>query len=130
MKLKTYKIIRLIILFFVSIATLISLNLINPIFMISSILLGKIILIYSKSKLSENITDERTVFISHQAASITYIVTTIVISLISLLFIFLSKMSTEKYFLETLGTILAYITCFIILTYSVLYKFFSKKFGD
>lgn len=130
MKTKSYKLLRLLIVIFISLATSISLNLNNPIFAISSILLGKLILIYFRSKLSETISDERSEFISHQAATTTYIITTIVISSISLLFIFLSKMSSEKYFLETLGTIMAYITCFIVLTYSILFKFFSKKFGD
>jgi len=95
---------------------------------IIGVICGLLILQIAKRK-SNIVNDERQQFIQEKAAKATYAIFAPTIGLGSLLLILFS--SRDRYyflFLEPVGHILAYLTCFLIVLYALSYFFFSKKY--
>ncbi|NMB56983.1 DUF2178 domain-containing protein [Candidatus Beckwithbacteria bacterium] len=128
MKLKTYKYLKLLIVAFISISISLSINLNNFILAFSSIILGIFILKFLQAKVKDILIDERAKMIAGQAAVNTYMITTSVLGFTSFVLMFFGRRGS--YFLESLGYVLSYLTIFIIFVYVVLFKYFSKKYGD
>lgn len=89
-------------------------------------------LVYSNNK---NLVDEREVSIQEKAADFTYSIFTPTIGIGAFLLLLPTRSGLavfskgEFLFLESLGTIFAYLTLFLIVLYSVSYFFLSQKFG-
>lgn len=80
------------------------------------------------------VVDERERQVQEKAAQSTYAIFAPTIGLGALLLIFfargdISAIKEEFYFLESLGMVLAYLTCFLITLYAISYYFFNHKYG-
>ncbi len=134
MNIKKYKQIRTIALLFIILIIAVSVFLKLYLLAIISIFTGILFLslVHSDNK---NLVDERELSIQEKAASFTYSIfaPTIAIGTFLLLIPSFSGLSVfsngEFLFLESLGTIFAYLTLFLIALYSISYFFLSKKFG-
>ena len=120
MTLKKYHLIRSLTAFLVALVFSQSLILKNPLLSIFTIIMAWIVLTYLRSKVKEIIADERDYQISGQAA----------FKSIQLFSIFSVSISTILYFnrqlnptFEPAAVTLAYSTCFLMLVYSLYFKF-------
>ncbi|MBU1117550.1 DUF2178 domain-containing protein [Patescibacteria group bacterium] len=134
MDIKKYKQIRFIaILFIISIITI---SVFLKLYLLTLVSIFTGIILFSLVHLSnKNIIDERELSIQEKAADFTYSIfgPTIGIGAFILLIPSFSNLSVfskgEFLFLESLGTIFAFLTLFLITLYSISYFFLAKKFG-
>ncbi|MFA7676355.1 MAG: DUF2178 domain-containing protein [Candidatus Shapirobacteria bacterium] len=134
MNIKKYKQVRLTaVLFIISIIT-VSIFLKLYFLTIIAIFTGIILLSFVHTN-NKNLIDERELSIQEKAADFTYSIFAPTIGIGALLLLIPIHSGSvvfsngEFLFLESLGTIFAYLTLFLIVLYSVSYFFLAKKFG-
>ena len=134
MNIKKYKQVRLTaVLFIISIIT-VSIFLKLYFLTIIAIFTGIILLSFVHTN-NKNLIDERELSIQEKAADFTYSIFAPTIGIGALLLLIPIHSGSvvfsngEFLFLESLGTIFAYLTLFLIVLYSVSYFFLTKKFG-
>ena len=97
---------------------------------IAGIATGVLILVLVKRRTKEVLVDERMDVISGRAARLTYVITTVFLAFLSLFLKFVGQRTSEIY-LESLGTVLAYVVCLSVGVYSMSYKYLDRKYsGD
>ena len=134
MSIKKFRQLRVIITFFVGI--IVSISVINNRYplAVAGVLTGMLFMIIVRSKTKIAI-DEREKTIREKAAQITYAVFTPTIGIGAfLLLIPYRKLSPvfakgEFSYLESLGTVLAYLALFLIAIYAVSYFYLNRKYG-
>lgn len=125
---KTLKKVRVLTTSFISAVVAIAITTGKTYLAIIGILIGTLFLLLVTHGSKAIIVDERVEAISGQAARLTYVIITILLGVLALLFIFAGRWSGEIY-LESLGTIFCYIVCLSMAIYSVSYKYLDKKSG-
>ncbi|MDD4995987.1 MAG: DUF2178 domain-containing protein [Patescibacteria group bacterium] len=101
----------------------------NIILALAGVIIGMIFLFFVRKKTKIILVDERVQNIAGQAARLTYVILTMTIAFLSLIFLGSGRrMNNINY--ETLGVILSYTTLFSIALYSLSYKYISKKYGE
>jgi len=131
---KKYKQLRVIITFFV--ATIVGMAVIRDSYLLAliGVITGMVFLALVRSKIKIRI-DEREAKIQEKAARMTYAIFAPTIGISALLLLFPSKSGLSVFskgeflFLESLGTIFAYLALFMISIYAIAYHFFNKKYG-
>lgn len=100
----------------------------NTFLALTAVISGMLILTLVRKKTKTVIVDERIQNISGQAARLTYAILTTFVGLISIFFILSGNQNNDAY-VQSLGTILSYITLLSIGLYAVSYKYFNNKYG-
>jgi len=101
----------------------------NIILALAGVLIGVLFLFLVRKKTKIILVDERIQIIAGRAARLTYVISTVIIAFLSLIFVGIGRQTGEADY-ETLGIILSYITLFSVASYSLSYKYFSKKYGE
>lgn len=134
MNTKKYKQVRIIAIIFLTLLIIASLFLKIYLLTFFTILTGILFLSLVHSN-NRNIIDERELSIQEKAADFTYSIFAPTLGIGTFILIIPSRSGSaifsngEFLFLESLGTIFAYLTLFLISLYSISYFFLSKKFG-
>lgn len=115
---------RMLVAFFVAMLVAIAVNLDNNFLALGAVLTGMLFVVLVRRKVGKKFTDERVEEIGKHAASWTYAIITPTIGITAVLLIFLGKGTP---FLESLATLLSYITLFMLTIYSITYYFFKNK---
>lgn len=125
---KSFKKIRLLIIALIAIiiATAVSIN--NFYLAISGILIGILFNFFVRIKFKKAWTDERIVNVSDKATKITYVISTLVLAILSLFFIFSGRQHQDAT-METIGIVFSYIAMLNIAVYTVSFHYFNKKYG-
>ncbi len=101
----------------------------NIILALAGVSIGMLFLFLVKRKVKGVLVDERIQSIADRAARLTYMILTITLAFLSLVFVFAGQRTGEANY-EMLGMILSYITLLSLALYSLSYKYFSKKYGE
>lgn len=130
---KKYKQLRVIVAFFVSILVSIAVSINNYFLLIATVSTGMIFMTLVRSKAKIKI-DEREKTVQEKAAQMTYTIFAPTIGLGSFLLLMFSSGTIpaakgEFYYLESLGTVFAYLTLFLIAIYAISYYFLNRKYG-
>ncbi|MCL4200435.1 DUF2178 domain-containing protein [Patescibacteria group bacterium] len=131
---KTYNQIRAVIAVFISFVVSLAVTRDSYVLAIIGVLTGMLFLIIVRTKTKITV-DEREVTIREKAARLTYAIFAPTIGLGSLILLMPSKSGLSVFskgeftYLESLGTVLAYLTLFMIATYAISYHFINKKLG-
>jgi uncharacterized membrane protein len=134
MNIKKYRQVRIAVAAFVGIIVSIAVNLDSYLLAVSGVATGMMFLTFVRSK-TKIVIDERESTIREKAAQLTYAIFTPTIGIGACLMLMpsMSGLSVfakgEFLYLESLGMILAYLTLFLIATYSISYYFLNKRFG-
>lgn len=130
---KTYRQIRSAVALFVG--AIVGLAVIQNSYLLAGVgvLTGMIFLSLARSKAKITI-DEREAVVRAQAANITYAIFAPTLGVSAFLLYLFSSAQLEVvqqrfYYLESLGMILAYLTLFLIVLYSISYFFINRKYG-
>lgn len=103
----------------------------NIILALAGVLIGMLFLFLVRKKAKAVLVDERIQTISGLAARLAYVILTITIAFLSLVFIMIGRKSVPpQASLEVLGVTLSYIALLSLALYSLSYKFFSNKYGE
>ncbi len=129
MQYKTFKKIKILTTSFVSVTVAIAVIYNNIILALAGVFIGLLFLTLVKRKTKAVLVDERIQSISGYAARITYVILTITMAMLSLIFILNGRQTGESHF-EVLGITLSYLTLLSLAIYSISYKYYSKKYGD
>lgn len=95
----------------------------------AGVLIGLLFLTLVKRKTKAVLVDERIKSISGYAARMAYVILTMTLAFLSLVFVSSGQRTGQPEF-EMLGIILSYITLLSLALYSVAYKYYSKKYGE
>lgn len=134
MNIKKYKQTRAIVAIYVSILVSVSMSLNNLILAVFAVITGMIFLFFARSK-TKIIIDEREKAIREKAAQMTYSIFVPTLGIGTFLLFFPSKSGLSVFskgefiYLESLGTVFAYLTLFILTIYSLSYHFVNRKYG-
>lgn len=123
MKYQQFKRMKIIITSFVSATVAIAVVYNNIILALFGVSIGMLFLFLVRRKTKAVLVDERIQTISGRAARLTYVILTITIALLSLIYI-----GNENY--GMLGTVLSYIALFSLALYSLSFRYISKKYGE
>ncbi|MFA5029221.1 MAG: DUF2178 domain-containing protein [Patescibacteria group bacterium] len=129
MNYKQFKRIKVLIASFISAMVAIAVVFNNIILALAGVLIGLLFLFLVRRKTKAVLVDERIQNIGGRASRLTYVILTITVAFLSLVFILSGRRMGEANY-ETLGIILSYITLFSLALYSLSYKYFSKKYGE
>lgn len=134
MNVKTFKLIRAIIVVFITVLILFSVSLNSYLLALISIFTGMVFLVLARST-TKVLMDEREKLIREKASQLTYAIFAPTIGIGAfILLIPYQKISPvfskgEFIYLESLGTVLAYLALYMIFVYAVSYFFLNKKYG-
>lgn len=123
MKYNQFKKVKILIVAFIFATVAVALTLGNMILALVGILIGTLFLFLVKRKIKTVLVDERVKSISGYAARLTYVISTIFLAFLSLLFLLRDRG-------ESLGIIFSYLVLLNLAIYSMSYKFYIKKYGD
>jgi len=127
MNIKKFKFIRVVISLFVAITVSIAVTLDNVILAFSGVLIGMLFLFLVKKKSKAVLYDERVKAIAGDSARLTYVVSTLVLAFLSLMFLTGSN-RLESPFVETLGTIFSYTALFNVAVFAICFQYFNRKY--
>jgi uncharacterized membrane protein len=131
---KTYNQIRAAVTVFISFIVALSVTRDSYILAIVGTLTGMLFLIFVRTKTKITV-DEREITVREKAARLTYAIFAPTIGLGSLLLLMPSKSGLSVFskgefaYIESLGTVLAYLTLFMIAIYALSYHFINRKYG-
>jgi uncharacterized membrane protein len=131
---KKYKKLRAVVVLFV--AAIVALAVIHDSYLLAAagVLSGMVFMILARSKAKIR-TDEREVVIQEKAARMTYAIFAPTIGIVSFLLLLPSKgglsifSKGEWLYIESFGTVFAYLTLFLITVYAISYHFFNRRYG-
>lgn len=126
MKNKTYRILRIGIAMFTATIVSVAVNIDNTTLAAAGVLIGMafMVIVRSKSKIQ---LDERQKMVREKAARMAYAIFAPTIGLGSLILLLIAP--KDSYFLEAIGTVLAYLSLFFIALYVISHYFINRKFG-
>ena len=124
---KKYRQIRIAIIVFVAVIISVALNINSYLLAFIAFIAGLMFSIIIKSKVKTRI-DEREVAIREKAANLTYAIFAPTIGIGSALLI-LFPGTNDAFYLEALGTVLAYLSIFLIALYAISYAFLNRRYG-
>ncbi|MBN1258131.1 DUF2178 domain-containing protein [Candidatus Peregrinibacteria bacterium] len=131
MNYKQFKKMKVLTASFVSATVAIAVVYNNIILALAGVLIGMLFLFLVRKKAKAVLVDERIQTISGLAARLAYVILTITIAFLSLVFIMIGRKSVPpQASLEVLGVTLSYIALLSLALYSLSYKFFSNKYGE
>lgn len=125
MNTKTYRQLRVLVAFFISVIVSIAVSIDNQVLAVIGVLSGMIFMVLARSK-TKIIIDEREKAVREKAAQMTYAIFAPTIGLGSF---FLLTWGKSNYYLYELGQIFAYLTLFLITVYAVSYFYLNRQFG-
>jgi len=126
MNIEKFKQIRVGVAFFVGFLVSIAVSIDSTVLALAAIITGIIFLVLARSK-AKVVVDERDKTIREKAANITYAIFAPTIATGALLLILFGK--GRYLYLESLGMVLAYLTCFLIVVYAISFWYLNKKYG-
>lgn len=135
MNIKKFRQIRVVITLFV--ATLVSISITQDSYLLAliAIVTGILFMILAKSK-TKVVLDEREKLVREKAAQLTYAIFAPTIGLGGFLLLMIAYGDSLPVFakadfsyLESLGMVLAYLTLFLILLYSISFYYLNKRYG-
>ncbi len=126
MNIKTYRQIRIIVAFFISVIVAIATIRNSYLMAIFGVLTGMMFMILVRSKIKITV-DERERTIREKAAQMTYAIFTPMLGIAALILTLMPKDVPAD--LQNLGILLSYLTLFLIALYSVSFYFLNKKYG-
>lgn len=129
MNYKNFKRIKALVTFFIVAIVAIAILVQKIVLALAGAAIGIIFLFLVRGKTKTVLTDERTESIAGQAARLTYVILTISVAFLSLVFISSGRRTGQADY-EALGIILSYITLFSLALYSLSYKYISNKYGE
>jgi uncharacterized membrane protein len=100
----------------------------------AAILTGLIFLTLARTRV-KHLLDEREQAVQEKAAHLTYMIFAPTLALATFLLLFPSYSGLEVFskgeflYLESLGTIFAYLVCFLITLYALSYHFLNRRYG-
>jgi len=134
MNTKTFKLVRMGVAFFVGGTVSIAVTKGSYLLALVGVVTGMLFVRVAKSK-AKIVVDERERILREKAANLSYAIFAPTIGIGSFLLLMpYQKMSSvfsggEFTYLESLGTVLAYLTLFLISIYAVSYHFLNRKYG-
>lgn len=129
MKLNTFKKIKLLLTIFVTVNFVIAIVTNNIYLALIAIVIGLLLLMFVRSKVKDVVVDERIKQIALFAYRNAFLISTVILAGFSIMFIVFSR-DSNQIIMETIGTIMSYISLFNIAIYVMSYKYYSKKYGD
>ncbi len=103
----------------------------NIILALAGILIGVLFLSLVRKRTKAVLVDERIKEISGQSSRLAYVVLTVTLAILSLVFITIGRKAVPPQAqLETLGITFSYITLLNVALYSISYKYLSRKYGE
>jgi uncharacterized membrane protein len=126
MKIETFKKIKILTTSFVAATVAIAVTMNNALLAISGVLIGILFLSLVKKKAKMVFTDEMIQGVSEKAARLAYLISTVFIAFLSLLFV---AGGSRDSFGAILGAILSYIALLNLAIYSISYNYYLKKYG-
>jgi uncharacterized membrane protein len=129
MSYKTFKLVRILIAFFIGMTVSIAISVQNVLLAVSAIGIGMISLLLIKKNVKAVLVDEMVKNIAGKSALMTYSITVPVLALLSLIFMF-SNLKNGGSYLYNLGIIFSYIALFNMAVYSIAYYYYRKKYGS
>ncbi|MBU1033645.1 DUF2178 domain-containing protein [Patescibacteria group bacterium] len=124
---KRYRQIRIVIIFFMAMILSIAIDIDSYLLAMISIITGIMFSVIVKSRAKIRV-DEREMAIREKAANLTYAIFAPTIGLGAALLILIPD-TKDSFYLEALGTVLAYLSLFLIALYAISYSFLNKKYG-
>ncbi|AKM81295.1 MAG: hypothetical protein UT13_C0001G0334 [Candidatus Pacebacteria bacterium GW2011_GWF2_38_9] len=124
---KRYRQIRIVIIFFMAMILSIAIGIDSYLLAMISIITGIMFSVIVKSRAKIRV-DEREMAIREKAANLTYAIFAPTIGLGAALLILIPD-TKDSFYLEALGTVLAYLSLFLIALYAISYSFLNKKYG-
>ena len=129
MSYKSFKIVRMFIVFFLAMTVSIAISMENVLLAVSAIGIGMISMLLIKRNVKAVLVDEMVKNIAGKSALIAYSITVPVLAVLSLVFMF-SNLSHQGSDLYNLGVIFSYIALFNMAVYSIAYYYYRKKYGS
>jgi len=129
MSYKNFKLVRLLIVFFLAMTVSIAISMENVLLAVSAIGIGMILMLLIKKNVKAVLVDEMVRNIAGKSALIAYSITVPVLAVLSLVFMF-SNLDNEGSYFYNLGLIFSYIALFNMAVYSVAYYYYRKKYGS
>lgn len=129
MSYKNFKIIRLLLAFFIAITVSIAVSIENFYLAISAVIIGIILMLLIKKKVKVLLVDEMVKDIAGKSALMTYSIIVPILAILSLFFMFFNLGNQDAY-LYNLGVIFSYIALLNIAIYSISYYYYRKKNGS
>jgi uncharacterized membrane protein len=126
MNTKRYKQTRILVAIFISTTVSLAVNLNSYILAAAGVITGMLFMILVRSKIKIRV-DERERAVREKTAQMTYAIVTPILGLGSFLILMMGR--GEFVFLQTLGTILSYVTLFMIAVYAIAFHFLNRKYG-
>lgn len=124
---KRYRQIRVVVIFFMAMILSIAIGIDSYLLAMISIITGIMFTVIIKSRAKIRV-DEREMAIREKAANLTYAIFAPTIGLGAALLILIPD-TKDSFYLEALGTVLAYLSLFLIALYAISYSFLNKKYG-
>lgn len=129
MSYKNFKLVRLLIVFFLAMTVSIAISMENVLLAVSAIGIGMISMLLIKKNVKAVLVDEMVRNIAGKSALIAYSITVPVLAVLSLIFMF-SNLGNEGSYFSNLGLIFSYIALFNMAVYSIAYYYYRKKYGS
>ena len=129
MSYKSFKIVRILVAFFVAMTVSIAVSTENVLMAVSAIGVGMFTMILVKKNVKAVLVDEMVKNIAGKSALMVYSITVPALALLSLVFMF-SNLSNEESYFYSLGVIFSYIALFNMMVYSIAYYYYRKKYGS
>jgi uncharacterized membrane protein len=129
MSYKNFKLVRLLIVFFLAMTVSIAISMENVLLAVSAIGIGMISMLLIKKNVKAVLVDEMVRNIAGKSALIAYSITVPVLAVLSLVFMF-SNLGNEGSYFSNLGLIFSYIALFNMAVYSIAYYYYRKKYGS
>jgi uncharacterized membrane protein len=129
MSYKSFKLVRLLISFFLAMTVSIAISMENVLLAISALGIGMISMFLVKKNVKAVMVDEMVKNIAGKSALMTYSITVPVLAILSLVFMFSNLSHRGSYFYD-LGIIFSYIALFNMAIYSFAYYYYRKKYGS
>jgi uncharacterized membrane protein len=129
MSYKKFKIVRILIVFFLAMTVSIAVSMENVLLAVSAIGMGMTLMVLIKKNVKAILVDEMVKSIAGKSALMAYNITVITLAFLSLIFMFSNLGNRGSYFYN-LGITFSYITLFSMAVYSFAYYYYRNKYGS
>ncbi|MFA5432475.1 MAG: DUF2178 domain-containing protein [Candidatus Paceibacterota bacterium] len=129
MSYKNFKIVRLLLAFFIAITVSIAVSIENFYLAISAVIIGIILMLLIKKRVKVLLVDEMVRDIAGKSALMAYSIIVPILAILSLFFMFFN-LDNQNSYLYNLGVIFSYIALLNIAIYSIAYYYYRKKNGS
>lgn len=129
MSYKTFKLVRILVAFFIAMTVSIAVSIENTYLAVSAIVIGMISMFLVKKNVKALLVDEMVKNIAGKSALMAYSIVVPVLAVLSIILMF-SNLNNEGSYQYSLGIILSYIVLFNMAIYSFAYYYYQKKYGS